>query len=147
MKTLGALAAGLVLSVGAVAPASADLPSNVHRGPSIVFATEWGRVLCASSDDGLRCAIRVPGRFSRFDVTANRGDLYVDMKAWSFPRVARTYSKPQRVAAHVMPGVHMACTAHGNYIACAFDLESRFEGVKVQVFSAGVSQGTMNGNF
>lgn len=139
---------GLLLSVGLLpAPASAELPANVHRGTTGVMVADWGRILCASSDDGLRCAVRVPGGFSRFDATAEQDGFFVDMKAWTYPRVDRIYSKPRRLGEQIVPGVGVACESRGNRYDCTFTLDGRFEQAKITVYSAGVSQGTMDGWF
>lgn len=148
MRTLATVALGLLLSVGLVpAPASAELPTNVHRGTNGVMTADWGRILCASNGDGLRCAIRVPEGFSRFDARADQDGLFVDMKAWTYPRVGRIYSKPRAAGEQIVPGVRVACESRGNRYDCTFTLDGRFEQAKINVYSAGVSQGTMDGWF
>lgn len=147
MRALVVILLSSLLGLGAT-PAEADIPSNVHDGRTGVMTADWGRVMCASSSDGLRCAIRVPAGFHRFDTTARSGDLYADMKAWSFPRQARRWAKVQRVKAdEVVPGVRVSCEARGNQYDCAFRLDGRFKHAKVTVYSEGVSSGTMDAWF
>jgi hypothetical protein len=143
MKT-AAITLGLLLGLGVLAsPAAADVPSNVHGQQSGVVGVGWVRVLCASDDDGVKCAIRVPDGYSRMDLDfRGRGGYFLNERSWATPSV-KPQTGPRRSFAsrRVAPGVQVSCESRGNLVSCDFVLAARISNLNLTRYSAGSHQG------
>jgi hypothetical protein len=148
MRALATVVLSLLLGVGVCGPAVADLPSSVHRGQERgIMTAEWGRVLCASSSDAVKCVVRVPGGVSSLYANARQGSEHTDMKTWPYPRIDRVYAKPQRTSGAVVPGVWVSCESRGNQVSCVFRLDGRFAHVRVVAYASGENLAGMDGMF
>lgn len=142
-RLLVGLAAACALALPA--PAAAETPRNVHDGRSGVVDAGWVRVLCATSDDGVKCALRVPDGFTRLDLDYRaRGQRFAHQTART-ENVRHTDGPRRTMERRVVRGVRIACEARGNQLDCALDFAPRLTRFNVSMFSSGDHRGGMAG--
>ena len=147
-RALVALTALVAASCGTTVPALADVPRNVHDGPTAgKLDAGWVRAACASTDDGVKCAIRIP-EGARTVVLEHRlgGKRLGVERTYPYADDHRAGPAPARhVAGRVIPGVRLECDSAGQRVECVLDLAARFGDFNVTTFVNGWSYGGLRG--
>lgn len=145
MHTIARTIAPLLLTLGLLAgmtgTAQAEAPRNVRDGHAGTLDAGWITAACATRGDAAKCALRVPGRFTRFDLTYRLDGELLGVETSHDHDARPVHGYRRNVTGTVVDGVTVKCAARGSRIACTLDLDDRYDTFNVGTYSAAGSWG------
>lgn len=147
-RLTAALTLLLAASCGTPVPALADTPHNVRDGVAGQLDAGWVRALCATTADGVKCALRFPEGARRVNLEHRLGGRLLGVETtYPYADDVRARPAPRRTTSGtVVPGVRLECSSAGQRVACVLDLAARFHDVNVTTYVNGWNYGGLVGD-
>jgi len=150
-RLLAPLIAGLLAAAGLIVGAQdahADTPHNVRDGVTAgTLDAGWVRAACATTYDGVKCALRFP-EGARTVVLEHRlgGKLLGVETTHTYADDHRHGPAPTRTAGgRITNGVRVECAAAGQRVECVLEYARRYVDLNVTTFVNGWNYGGLRG--